>query len=177
MSNDVHIDGDFTLNLPNYEGSFTENEQPDIQADFNIKITPEKVSQLENDLNFQTETQVQEAIQAESDIINSRIDDEVETLNERIDDIEDSSITEIVGLGNISATQSDGTVTITSETYVFEQGIPSDTWVITHNLNKYPTVDLVDSSGRVFQSEVDYTDTNSLVVYINGALSGKAYLN
>lgn len=177
MSNDLHIDGDFTLNIPHIDGEFVNNEQPDIQADFHIKVTPEKVSQLENDLNFQTQEQVQEAIQAESDVINSRIDDEVETLNDRIDGIEESSITNIIGVGNISATQSDNTVTITSETYVFEQGIPSDMWEITHNLNKYPTVDLVDSSGRVFKSEVDYIDTNSLVVYINGSLSGKAYLN
>ena len=177
MSDDLHIDGDFTFNIPHFKGEFIENEQPDIQANFSIKLTPEKVSQLENDLNYQTETQVQEAIQAESDVINARIDAEVNTLNERIDDIEGSAITEIVGLGNISATQSDNTVTITSETYVFEQGIPSETWEITHNLNKYPTVDLVDSSGRVFKSEVDYIDTNSLTVYINGSLSGKAYLN
>lgn len=177
MSDDLHIDGDFTLNIPHIEAEFTLNEQPDIQADFSIKLTPEKVSQLENDLNFQTETQVNEAIQAESDVINARIDTEVNTLNERIDDIQEGAITEIIGEGNISATQSGNTVTITSETYVFVQGIPSDTWVINHNLNKYPTVDLVDSSGRVFKSEVDYTDTNSLVVYINGSLSGKAYLN
>lgn len=166
MSDDLHIDGDFTLNIPSYQGQFSENSQPDIQADFSIKLTPDKVSQLENDLDFQTETQVNEAIQAESDIINARIDD-----------IEQSSITEIVGEGNISATQSDNTVTITAETFVFEQGIPADTWEITHNLNKYPSVTLTDSAGRVFQSEIDYIDTNSLVVYINGAVNGKAYIN
>lgn len=177
MSDREDLVAEFELNNVELEAEYELSEGEHFDAQFVINAAPEKVSQLENDLNFQTETQVQEAIQAESDVINSRIDDEVETLNERIDDIEDSSITEIVGLGNISATQSDGTVTITSETYVFEQGIPSDTWVITHNLNKYPTVDLVDSSGRVFKSEVDYTDTNSLVVYINGTLSGKAYLN
>lgn len=150
----------------NIEAEFTLNEQPDIQADFSIKLTPEKVSQLENDLNYQTQEQVQEAIQAESDVINARIDD-----------IEQSSITEIIGEGNISATQSEHTVTITAETFVYEQGIPADTWNITHNLNKYPSVMLTDSAGRVFQSEIDYIDTNSLVVYINGAVSGKAYLN
>lgn len=177
MSDREDLVAEFELNNVELEAEYELSEGEHFDAQFVINAAPEKVSQLENDLNYQTETQVQESIQAESDIINSRIDDEVETLNERIDDIEDSSITEIVGVGNISATQSDNTVTITSETYVFEQGIPSDTWVITHNLNKYPTVDLVDSSGRVFKSEVDYTDTNSLVVYINGSLSGKAYLN
>lgn len=165
------------MNDVNIEAEFTLNEQPDIQADFSIKLTPDKVSQLENDLNYQTETQVQEAIQAESDVINARIDDEVETLNDRIDDIQEGAITEIIGEGNISATQSENTVTITAETYVYEQGIPADNWNITHNLNKYPSVMLTDSAGRIFQSEIDYIDTNSLVVYINGAVSGKAYLN
>lgn len=69
----------------NIEAEFTLNEQPDIQADFSIKLTPEKVSQLENDLNYQTQEQVQEAIQAESDVINARIDDEVNTLNSAIE--------------------------------------------------------------------------------------------
>ena len=157
--------------------NFELNKPAKFDTLFEIKAQPMKVSQLDNDLNYQTQEQVQEAIQTESDVINTRIDDEVETLNDRIDDIEQGSITEIIGEGNITATQSGNTVTITSETFVFEQGIPSDTWEITHNLNKYPTVDLVDSSGRVFKSEVDYINTNSLVVHINGSLSGKAYLN
>lgn len=38
MSNEeLHIDGDFTLNIPHFEADFTENEQPDIQADFKIQ--------------------------------------------------------------------------------------------------------------------------------------------
>ena len=41
MSNEeLHIDGDFTLNIPHFEADFTENEQPDIQADFNINVAP-----------------------------------------------------------------------------------------------------------------------------------------
>ena len=178
MSNDLHIDGDFTLNIPHIDGEFVNNEQPDIQADFYIKVTPEKVSQLENDLNYQTETQVQEAIQAESDIINSRIDDEVETLNERIDDIEQGAITEIIGEGNISATQSGHTVTITSTTYVHNQAVASDTWVINHNLNKNPTVTPVDSADEVqLPSEISYDSNNTVTVKFLSEFAGKAYLN
>lgn len=177
MSDREDLVAEYELNNVELEAEYELSGGEHFDAQFVINAAPEKVSELENDLNYQTDIQVQEAIQAESDVINARIDAEVNTLNERIDDIEGSAITEIVGLGNISATQSDNTVTITSETYVFEQGIPSETWEITHNLNKYPTVDLVDSSGRVFKSEVDYIDTNSLTVYINGSLSGKAYLN
>lgn len=38
MSNEeLHIDGDFTLNIPHFEADFTENEQPKMQADFKIQ--------------------------------------------------------------------------------------------------------------------------------------------
>lgn len=173
MSSNLHIDGDFTLNSPNYEAEFTENEQPDIQADFINRFAPEKVSQLENDLNFQTQEQVQEAIQAESDTINARIDDEVERLE---DEIHDATL-DIQGSDLIGVSQNEQTVTITSKTFVFEQGIASDTWVIHHNLNKKPSVVLVDSTDTEFIAQVEYNDNNTLTVYLNGATKGKAYLN
>lgn len=61
--------------------------------------------------------------------------------------------------------------------FVFEQGVASDTWSIEHNLNKYPSVTLVDSAGTQFQGSVEYTDENNCIVYMNGATKGKAYLN
>lgn len=173
MSSNLHIDGDFTLNLPNFEGEFTENTQPDIQADLNIKVTPEKVSQLENDLNYQTQEQVQEAIQSESDVINARIDSEVERLE---DEIHDATL-DIQGSDLIGVSQNEQTVTITSKTFVFEQGIASDTWVIHHNLNKKPSVVLVDSTDTEFIAQVEYNNNNKLTVYLNGSTKGKAYLN
>lgn len=155
------------MNNINIEAEFTLNEQPDIQADFSIKLTPQKVSQLENDLNFQTQEQVNEAIQAESDIINARIDD-----------IEQSSITEIIGAGNINAVQNENTVTITSTTYTHEQGMASDTWVIEHNLNKHPSFFAVDSAGFVqIPDDIEYVNENKIIAYFVSAFTGKAYLN
>jgi hypothetical protein len=63
------------------------------------------------------------------------------------------------------------------KTFVFEQGIASDTWEITHNLNKYPSVTVVDSAGNEVIAEVVYTDTNNCVVTMTAAFKGKAYLN
>lgn len=63
------------------------------------------------------------------------------------------------------------------KTFVFEQGIASDTWNITHNLNKYPSVTVVDSAGNEVIAEVVYTDTNNCVVTMTAAFKGKAYLN
>ena len=66
---------------------------------------------------------------------------------------------------------------ISDKHFTFEQGIASDTWEINHNLNKFPSVTLVDTAGTQFQGRVEYIDENNCVVYMNGATKGKAYLN
>ena len=62
-------------------------------------------------------------------------------------------------------------------TFIFEQALASDTWIINHNLNKYPSVTIVDSSGNVFHPAVQYVDENKCIVSMNGATTGNAYLN
>ncbi len=83
----------------------------------------------------------------------------------------------IVGTPLIQVTTDGDTVTLRSASYVFEQGVASDTWVIQHNLNKYPSVVTVDSAGSVFGASVVYEGLNKCTVYINGATTGRAYLN
>lgn len=62
--------------------------------------------------------------------------------------------------------------------YVFEQGVPSATWVIQHNLNKCPNVTVVDSSGYVrIPNDIKYDNENQITVYLIGAFTGKAFLN
>ena len=61
--------------------------------------------------------------------------------------------------------------------YVHTQAIPTDTWIITHNLNKRPSVAVVDSAGQLVEGEVEYTDAISLTVYFSAGFSGTAYLN
>lgn len=68
-------------------------------------------------------------------------------------------------------------IEVSDKTFVFEQAIASNTWVIEHNLNKYPSVSLVDSAGTQFEAAVEYIDKNNVVVRMNGATTGKAYLN
>lgn len=63
------------------------------------------------------------------------------------------------------------------KTFVFEQAVASDTWEITHNLGKKPSVTVVDSADNVFYPAVQYINENKLVVTMNGATTGKAYLN
>lgn len=69
-------------------------------------------------------------------------------------------------------------VTITSKTFVFEQGLAADTWIIEHNLNKHPSVAVVDSSGKIqMPDEIEYTNENTITVTFLSAFAGKAYLN
>ena len=63
------------------------------------------------------------------------------------------------------------------KTFVFEQGVPSATWVITHNLNKFPSVSVVDTANTSGFGAVEYNSANQLTVTFSGAFAGKAYLN
>lgn len=64
-----------------------------------------------------------------------------------------------------------------SLTYTHTQASSSATWTITHNLNKKPSVTIVDSAGTVVYGNVTYTNDNVLVVTFSAAFSGYAYLN
>ena len=61
--------------------------------------------------------------------------------------------------------------------YTHIQGVASDTWVINHNLNKKPSITIVDSSGNVVEGAEKYIDENTVEIYFNGAFKGEAYLN
>ena len=100
-----------------------------------------------------------------------------ENLQEQIDDISGEVVTEISGGSNIEVERTGNSVTISSKTFVFEQGIASDTWVIHHNLNKQPSTTLVDSAGTVFKAQEEVVDENTIIIHMNGATTGKAYLN
>ena len=65
----------------------------------------------------------------------------------------------------------------TDKTYTHNQGSASATWSITHNLNKMPSVTVVDSADNVVVGEIEYNDNNSVTITFSGAFSGKAYLN
>lgn len=67
---------------------------------------------------------------------------------------------------------------VSDKKFVYEQGIASDTWVIEHNLNKCPSVTVVDSSGYVrIPNDIKYDNENKITVYLISAFTGKAFLN
>lgn len=61
--------------------------------------------------------------------------------------------------------------------FKFIQGVPSSEWVIVHNLDKYPSVTVVDSAENTVIGEVQYINSNKLIVTFTAPFSGKAYLN
>lgn len=63
------------------------------------------------------------------------------------------------------------------DTHVHYENTPNIEWNITHNMNKYPSVTIVDSAGSIVEGAVDYLSLNSCKITFCGAFSGKAYFN
>jgi len=63
------------------------------------------------------------------------------------------------------------------KTFTFTQGVPSATWVVTHNLNKFPSVSVVDTADTSGFGAVTYDSANQLTITFSGGFAGKAYLN
>ena len=61
--------------------------------------------------------------------------------------------------------------------YVHTQGVPSDSWVIPHNLGFFPNLTVQDSSGTIYEGEITHTNSGSLTVSFSSAFSGTAYLS
>lgn len=74
------------------------------------------------------------------------------------------------GILNVPVYQSD-------QTYVFVQSVPATTWTITHNLNKYPSVSVVNINNVVMYGEITYLSPSQLQIEFSAGFSGKAYMN
>lgn len=61
--------------------------------------------------------------------------------------------------------------------YVHTQNSAASVWYINHDLGKFPSVSVADSSGELVMGSIMYNNSNSLEVHFESAFSGKAYLN
>mgnify|MGYP006103932779 FL=1 len=61
--------------------------------------------------------------------------------------------------------------------YLHDQGVVSAVWTISHGLGKYPSVSVVDTANQIVFGEIEYVDTNNIIITFNAAFSGSAYLN
>lgn len=68
-------------------------------------------------------------------------------------------------------------IVVEDKNYVHDQIASSKIWTINHNLNKYPSVMVVNSAGTVALGEITYTSLNQVVITFSAQFSGKAFLN
>lgn len=64
-----------------------------------------------------------------------------------------------------------------TEYYRHVQGSPASVWNVTHNLNKYPSITVVDSSGSAMIGDTQHTSLNTVTITFSAAFSGEAYFN
>jgi len=69
------------------------------------------------------------------------------------------------------------TLSSPDKTFEFDQGQPALVWTIQHNLNKFPSVSVVDTANTVVNSQVNYVDKNNITINNTAQFAGKAYLN
>lgn len=101
------------------------------------------------------------------------------------------SVTVVLDAANVSVTSAIDDEVVVVETgvqgppgaagtdayFVFDQGVPSTTWTVTHNLGKKPSVSVEDSAHNLVEGDVDYTDNDSLTISFGLPFSGSAFLN
>jgi len=69
------------------------------------------------------------------------------------------------------------------KTFVYPQAVPATTWgdgtpkTVTHGLNKFPSIMVVDSAGSVVIGDYIYVDNNNVILNFSAPFAGKAYFN
>jgi len=66
---------------------------------------------------------------------------------------------------------------IGDKNFTFSQNTPSALWTIQHDLNKFPSVSVIDTSGNIVLGSVNHIDVNNLTISFTAPFSGTATLN
>lgn len=61
--------------------------------------------------------------------------------------------------------------------FIFTQTVPATTWTINHNLNKFPSVSVVNINNVSLYGEIKYIDANNVQLDFTAGFAGKAYFN
>jgi len=69
------------------------------------------------------------------------------------------------------------TTVIPDKTFVFTQPVPSASWSIQHDLDKFPSVSVVNNNNILMYGNAEYINNNNIIITFSGGFSGKAYLN
>tara|TARA_R110002124_G_scaffold216510_1_gene382286 strand:+ start:57 stop:767 length:711 start_codon:yes stop_codon:yes gene_type:complete len=105
------------------------------------------------------------------------------TINDPDDDFYTLNLTNIAGNGNLTELlhYDFAVFTLSSsgadKNVVFPQATPLPTWEIQHNMDKFPSVSVVNTNNVLMYGDVTYVDKNKLIINFSAGFSGKAYLN
>jgi len=61
--------------------------------------------------------------------------------------------------------------------FEFVQGVPATTWDITHNLDKFPSITVVDTADTTVIGSYEYITKNRVILSFSSQFAGKAFLN
>jgi hypothetical protein len=105
------------------------------------------------------------------------------TINDPNDDFYTLNLTNIGGNGNLTELlHYDFAVftpssSVNDKSFVFTQGTTSTSWEVVHNLDKFPSITVVDTANTVVFGEYIYNSLNKVTLNFKNAFAGKAYLN
>lgn len=71
----------------------------------------------------------------------------------------------------------DGAPGVSGASYVHDQAVASDVWVVDHGLGRFPAIVTVDSAGDEVEGSVRYDSANRITVTFSAPFGGKAYIN
>ena len=60
---------------------------------------------------------------------------------------------------------------------IWDQQVASDLWVVIHSWPGFPSVTVVDTSGKIMIGDVKYINATRIEITFSVPVSGKAYLN
>jgi hypothetical protein len=63
-----------------------------------------------------------------------------------------------------------------NQRFEYNQALPSDSWIINHNLSGKPSVSVVDSAGTIIIGDIQYISNTQVQVTFTAPFSGSAYL-
>ncbi|MEN6295022.1 MAG: hypothetical protein ABFD61_02695 [Chloroherpetonaceae bacterium] len=61
--------------------------------------------------------------------------------------------------------------------YVHYQLSPASTWNVVHNLNKKPSIEIIDSASSKIEGDIVYIDDNNVQINFTSAFGGTATCN
>jgi cytoskeletal protein RodZ len=77
--------------------------------------------------------------------------------------------------GPTGATGADGSGSANT-TVVHDQASANATWTMTHNLGRYPAIDIIDSAGNHVIGDIKHNSVNQAVATFDNAFAGKAII-